>query len=384
MAYMVRASLLSVVVLAATAASAAAVPRQPAFDEAELIAGTALAVDAAARSFTLPSRDEAFALDAEMRAFVAPYTELRDPRQKLLALIRGLEELGMFSLDYAEVTRTASATFRERQGNCLSFTMLFIGLARAAGLNATYQSVDVPPTWTYDGQVVIASHVNAVVRTGPAEETVVDFNIRSARADEHSRRVHDSYALGLFYTNLGAEALLRADHAAGLAYLREAAHVNPDIAGLWVNLGVLYARHGRYEHAEAAYLRALEADDGAHSALANLVLVYEALGETALAQEYRDRVQAYRERNPYYHYAVATRAYEQQQFADALLSLRKALRLKSDEHEFHALRGQTFSALGRARDARQSFRRAREYEAIELERARSRVRLEGFDDFDGR
>ena len=47
----------------------------------------------------------------------------------------------MFSLDYSEVTRTASATFHERQGNCLSFTMLFVGLARAAGLTATYQSV---------------------------------------------------------------------------------------------------------------------------------------------------------------------------------------------------------------------------------------------------
>ena len=90
----------------------------------------------------------------------------------------------MFSLEYAEVTRTASDTFHDRQGNCLSFTMLFVGLARAAGLTANYQSVEVPPTWANDGQVVIASHVNAVVRTGFGEETVVDFNIRAATGDQ--------------------------------------------------------------------------------------------------------------------------------------------------------------------------------------------------------
>jgi Flp pilus assembly protein TadD len=258
--------------------------------------------------------------------------------------------------------------------------MLFVGLARAAGLTATYQSVEVPPTWSNDGQIVIASHVNAVVRTGYGEETVVDFNIRGAQREQHSRRVSDSYALGLFYTNLGAEALVRAQYAASFAYLREAARVYPDIAGMWVNLGVLYARHGSYEHAEAAYLRALAIDEREQSALANLVLVYEALGKAERVQEYRARVQAYRERNPYYHYAVAARAYEHRQFTTALSVLRKALRLKHDEHEFHTLRGETLTALGRPREAQHSFERAREFESIEYARNQARVRFEGLVD----
>jgi Flp pilus assembly protein TadD len=291
-----------------------------------------------------------------------------------------LEQRGMFSLEYAEVTRTASETFHQRQGNCLSFTMLFVGLARAAGLSAIYQSVEVPPMWSNDGQVVIASHVNAVVRMGGGRDTIVDFNTGAAQDDQHSRRVDDSYALSLFYTNLGAEALLRAEHAASLVYLREAARVHSDIAGIWVNLGVLYARHGRYEHAEAAYLRALAVDAREQSALVNLALVYDALGEPKLAALFRERVRTYRERNPYYHYALATRAYEQQQFGTALTSVRRALRLKSDEHEFYTLRGQALTALGRARDAQNSFARAREFEAMESARRQSRARFEGSDD----
>jgi Flp pilus assembly protein TadD len=110
------------------------------------------------------------------------------------------------------------------------------------------------------------------------------------------------------------------------------------------------------------------------------VLVYEALGEAELTDQYRDRVQGYRERNPYYHYAVATRAYEQREFDTALTSVRRALRLKSDEHEFYTLRGQALTALGRGRDAQQSFERAREFEALESARSQARVRFEGFDD----
>jgi tetratricopeptide (TPR) repeat protein len=295
-------------------------------------------------------------------------------------LTEALEQHGMFSREFAEVTRTAKATFHDRQGNCLSFTMLFVGLARAAGLTANYQSVQVQPTWANDGQVVIASHVNAVVRTAFGEETVVDFNIRAPSGDQVSRRISDTYALGLFYTNLGAEALLRGEYSASLAYLREAARVYPKIAGLWVNLGVLYSRHRRYEHAEAAYLRALEIDDDERSALANLVVVYDALGEPELAEVYRERVRGYRERNPYYHYSIAARAYERRDFEEALAALRKAVRLKPDEHQFYTLRGQAFAAIGKPRDAEQSFERAREYEAIEYARRNSQVRLGGLSD----
>jgi tetratricopeptide (TPR) repeat protein len=361
--------LLAVVVLAATEAFAATGPRQPAFERDELIAGAAFpfAVDA---PIAVPSRDDAFGLDAEMLAFVATTAAIRDPRRKLVALLRGMEARGLFSLDYDETTRTARGTFHGRQGNCLSFTMLFVALARAAGLTATYQSVIVPPTWVNDGQVVIANHVNTIVRTAFGEDTVVDFNIREYEGRQKSRKLDDDYALALFYTNLGAEALLRNDYPVSAAYFRAAAGVYPEMAGLWVNLGVLYARHGLLEQAESAYLYALDADANAESALANLAVAYRDLGEPELAAEYQERVQKYRERNPYYHFALATQAYEEGRLPDALAALRKALRLKHDESEFHSLRGQVQEDMGRIGDATQSFVRAREY--AEAEKARPR------------
>jgi Flp pilus assembly protein TadD len=372
-----RAWLVGFVVLVATGAPAAAASRGTALDEADLVSGAALTLAPPAAPIAIPTFEQAFALDAEMQAFIEPIRSRRLPREKMVALMEAMEARGMFSLEYAEVTRTASDTFHDRQGNCLSFTMLFVTLARAAGLQASYQSVQVPPSWSYDGKVVIASHVNTVVRSGTDEETVVDFNIRPYQNRQRSRRVNDSYALGLFYTNLGAEAMLRDEHAAAFAYLREAAAVRPDIAGVWVNLGVLYARNGKYEHAKAAYLRALEANANEPSALSNLAVVYDALGEPKLAAEYRERVQGYRERNPYYHFAAATQAFEAEQYEAALASVKKALRLKPDDDEFYQLRGQVQEALGKSRDATQSFARAREYAEAEALRARALVELGG-------
>jgi Flp pilus assembly protein TadD len=370
-----RLLLLAVVILTATEALAATGPRRPAFTVEELLAGAGLpfAVDTV---IAIPSREDALGLDAEMLKFVATTAEIRDSRKKLVALLRGMEELGLFSLDYDETTRTARATYHDRQGNCLSFTMLFVGLARAAGLTAAYQSVTVPPTWVNDGKVVIGNHVNSIVRTAFGEETVVDFNIREYEAQQRSRRVDDDYALALFYTNLGAEALLRNDYAAGFAYFRAAAGTHPQMAGLWVNLGVLYARHGLHSQAESAYLYALEADGNEQSAVANLAIVYESLGELELATEYREAVQSYRERNPYYHFAVATLAFDEGRLPDALAALRKALRLKYDEAEFHSLRGRVQEAMGRIGDATQSFVRAHEYAEAEKARTGQRVLFE--------
>ena len=178
----------------------------------------------------------------------------------------------------------------------------------------------MPPTWNNDhGSSSIGNHVNAVVGASFDRKIVVDFNAAKFRAKYPSRAVSDRYAVALFYNNLGAEALIRQQYASSFALLREAARTYADMPAPWVNLGVLYARAGALRAcAEAAYLRALEADSREQSALANLVSVYSSLGETALADEYRQRIRRYREINPYYHYAVAQIAYDERRFEDAL------------------------------------------------------------------
>jgi tetratricopeptide (TPR) repeat protein len=313
----------------------------------------------------VPSEDEAFGLDAEMRAFVAPLSEVEDPISRLTRLREAMQQRGLFSIVYSgSSTRTARQVFHDRQGNCLSFTMLFIALARAAGLEARYQLVDVPRTFNSEGgTLIVDTHVNAAVLAPFGRKFYVDFNTANFREKYPIKPISDRYALALFYNNLGAEALVRKEYPLSFAMLREAARTYADIPGTWVNLGVLYARHGLNEHAEAAEQRALVADPKEQSALANLVAIYSTLGETELADAYQQRIRRYRDMNPYYHFGVAQAAYDQKRFDDALMSLRSAMRLKSDDDEFYLLQGRVFTQIGRPDRAIASFARAKELSA---------------------
>jgi Flp pilus assembly protein TadD len=357
---MARVLLLGILALTATACATSS-PRRAALTEAELLSGAAVAVDPAPAPI---SREDAFALDEEMRAFVA--AQIGDSRGQdaiLHKLLAGMKDIGLFSLDYAQgATRTARATFHERQGNCISFTMLFVALARAAGLDATFQIVDVPPTWFNESDlVVVGNHINAWVELPFGEDYVVDFNLTDFNSRYARHGVADDYALALFYNNLGAEALIRKEYDLSFRYFREALATEPSIPGIWANLGLMYARLGRYEHAEAAYLQALAVDPHDRTALTNLASLHTALGNEALAEAYRERIRNYQQRNPYYHYAVARDAFEQRRFEDALAALKRAVRLKRDDHEFYYLQGLAHLELDQRPSAASSFTRARDH-----------------------
>lgn len=360
-----RTLLLVVVSLSSLEACTALSPRRSAVTPEQILVGEGLPWGVSA-PMALVAEDEAFGLDDEMRAFVTPIAAVAEPAERLERLREAMISRGLFSMGYTnEFTRTARAAFHERQGNCLSFTMLFVALAREAGLDVSYNVVDVPPIFDKEhGHVVVGRHVNAIVNASAGRKFIVDFNEPNYRERYPIRAVGDRYAVALYYNNLGAEALVRQQHELGFSLLREAVRADPGLPGAWVNLGVLYARLGLYDFAEAAGLRALAADPTDQSALANLVSVYSSLGERRLAAAYRQRIRDYRRMNPYYHFALAQIAYDEKRFKDALSSLRKAVRLKGDEDEFYLLRGQALTELGHPQRAAESFEHARELAAV--------------------
>jgi len=287
------------------------------------------------------------ALDDEMRAYVEEKTGgTRHSVMKLRRLIAGMIEDGLLNLDYdPDLTHTAMETFHSRKGNCLSFSTLFVALARQAGLQAIYQVVEVPPIFATDGEVVLLNdHVNVLVReiregTLYTRDHIVDFNTADYRGDYEMTRVSDDYARALFQSNLAIESLRAGKQREAFAHLKSAIALRPDIPGLWVNLGVMYARSGHYELAVEAYNEALAQQSSNRSALADLAIAYDALGQPERAQAYRDEVNYYLARNPYYRLYLAQVAMDARRFDEALAEIDHAIRLKDNEHRFYHLRG---------------------------------------------
>ncbi|QDH70220.1 transglutaminase domain-containing protein [Marilutibacter alkalisoli] len=107
--------------------------------------------------------------------------ELHAPLQEQVAAepkpVRRLERLveWMFASDGLafeydnEATRSVAETLHDRRGNCLSFTLAFVVLARRVGFDAHMQETDDVLVWpgSLDSNVVIhAGHVNAGVDVG--------------------------------------------------------------------------------------------------------------------------------------------------------------------------------------------------------------------------
>ena len=105
-------------------------------------------------------------------------------------------------------TLGASEAFSQKTGNCLTFSSMFIALAREAGLQASYQEVKVPQIWSSVNETLLVNlHVNAIVQDKHSDYVV---DVSSNRPDKHSpaRKISDKKAGAQFYNNLGVEALI--------------------------------------------------------------------------------------------------------------------------------------------------------------------------------
>lgn len=328
----------------------------------ELLAGTALGLGP--EPPVIVSNDEVLALSDEMREFLENHVSRRaDARVKLNQLSGAVFSTTAFGLEYDKTTRTAAETFAARRGNCLSFTFMFVVLARGAGLDASFQEVEIPSEWTFaEDTYVLNRHINIHVAIGFFPAQSVDFNIADFKADYDMRVVSDKRALAHFFNNLGAELMLQGDMTAAFYAIRKAITENDrSFAPAWDSLGTLYRRQDLDFHAEAAFLRALEIDRSDLTAMSNLTALYDRRGDSKLAARYRKKVSAHRKRNPYYRFQLARVAYAVKDYGLAIEHLKYAIRRHKDEDRFCALLGMVYLQMGDEEKSRRWMARAEEY-----------------------
>lgn len=334
-------------------------------------------VDAGASREALPEAGAFLAVDAGMREFVARHLlSARPGEERLRRLSLLLQNPGYLGIRYdAELTLGAGELFRRREGNCLSFSALFVALAREAGLHAYFQDVVAPPSGRMDGETfVVEQHVNAVVRIG-GRRFVVDLRPPQVLSGAAVNRIPDARATALWFANLGVERLTGGALEPAYRLFRRGLEVDPQAAPLWVNLGVALARNGQLDAASFAYGRALRFDPDNLSALSNLAAVAERRGEHARADALRERVRSRRARNPYYHYWIAERHLHEGDAQSALAALQQALRRLPGESDFHFALARVLRALGREEEAARSLATAIERAAGDTVRARYRAQF---------
>ena len=296
----------------------------------------------------------------EMKQFVATNLATRSPdRDRAWLLAYSMLDRNLFNFTYdPTVTLTAKEAFRARRGNCLTFSNMFIALAREAGLDAWYREVEIQPEWSHrDETLLVSMHVNA----GTVERMnkyVIDVSGRVTRRGERFRKLDDREAEAQFYNNLGANALVVEDLAMAYAYFRKADETQPGLTYIWSNAGVVLNRNGQQDDAIMAYETALTLDGDHSVALNNLYTIYEGRGDMERAMELQREVEHYRRRNPYYVHYLAEVAFAENLLDEAIDYTNRAIRMEDREYRFHYTLAKLQYRTGRSNRAESSLERA--------------------------
>ena len=332
---------------------------------ASLVAGHALALPSASPSVDEKVRN-ALALPASLRQALmeSAYDRNAPQREQIQKLIDFMLGEGGLALRYQEQpTYGIAESYSRRRVNCLSFTLMFVALARASGMRARVQASDVvQEAWAADDLVFRAAHVNAVVE-GDFGSYVIDVGWRNVVAERSPRVINDRQAVALLHNNLAMEHLAGSDLAGARTEIETALALDPRNAMLWSNAGIVERQSGHPDEAERSYLRALSLAGRNITALGNLVLLYEANGSQDKVLQYKERLQRAQERDPFSLFILAQGLMKKGNVEDAIPRLRTAIRLLPEEPSFYRTLADAYRRLGQQQEADGSFDRALVLEA---------------------
>ena len=309
-----------------------------------------------------------------MHAFVnEDIANIKTHRFRASRLVDKLSAHGYYASTYdSGKTQSAEETFLGKEGNCLSYTHMYVALARAAGLDARYEIVNAPPTFSaskgvLEHQVHIRVKVNLPRRTVGEQFVTVDFN-QLGLSQYQGTVVSDSYALSLHYANDAVAYWQEGNRELAFIAIRRAIELAPRNADHWVNLATFLRREGQQPQALKASHYAHSLDPRNLVALAGLA----ALSEGEDAQKYNEVLDRKRRSNPHYQFALAKRAHYLNELRTALTFLDNSLALNPRNHEVYEFKARVETELHMLDAARLSYESALKRAKKESDRQRYR------------
>jgi Flp pilus assembly protein TadD len=181
-------------------------------------------------------------------------------------------------------TFTALEAFARREGNCLSFTNLFVAMARSIGIPVTTALVRRTVASEREGDLIIVNnHVVAAFPQG-TQWQYFDFDRRPHERPTAVIPLNDLWITGLYLNNRGADELRAGHPDIALRYFDYVTKLAPRFPAGWGNVGVARRRMGDIQGALDAYARALAISADDPTILGNLASLYRAIGKQREAE----------------------------------------------------------------------------------------------------
>ncbi len=232
-------------------------------------------------------------------------------------------------------TLNAAETFARREGNCISFVSLFVGIARELRLDPFYVEVTDHQRWRHRaGMVVSNGHIVAGMYV-EGELSTFDFSPRRAKSYRDFRPIDDRVATAHYYNNLGAEELLDGNIDFACSLLETTVRIAPEFKQGISNLGVCLAQRGDLDGALSVLWGGLELYPDNVPLLTNVAHIYQHTGQLDEAAALLDSIDTANNSNVFFYLYRGELALSQGELDTALEYMKEALRRDSDLSDVH-------------------------------------------------
>lgn len=328
--------------------------------------------------------------------------KIRNPKKRMEALKKILlQKVQYDTVGDSYGVKTAQETFDSGTGNCLSFSNLFVAMARYVGFKTKYQEIPTLPNWTREGEVLFFTrHIGASVDVYEPNNNIIQLELSDdnlfvlvdssffsyifapSELDPYAPDINlysahpipDYRAFAQYYNNIGSQNVAEGNNAKAFQYFVKALKIDPQLSFAWSNLGVLYRRNRQFDASEAAYFQGLAVTHGSSDSslmiiMNNMANLYDNTGDTEKAAFYKDQVASFREKNPYYQYTAAKTAYYDALYEKSVKHFKKAIHLKNNEHLFYYGLALAYLKMNDTKNAEKNIDKAIRYSRDEKKKA---------------
>lgn len=281
------------------------------------------------------------------------------PNLRFRKILRYLYVNGFLNFDYdINSTLNAQETFQKKRGNCLSYTGLFVALARhlKVPVNFAYLS-EIVDFEEREGSYVVSSHIAAEFNDGH-KTVLVDFN-RQNEDFKLYERIDDKTAYCLFYNNIAVSKISEGYFEEGERILNFLLEVKPFQKELLNNKGVLLIKRGKYEQALSFYNNMLLSGIIYQPALHNGLLVAQILKKKDYIDIFTKELKEFSENDPLILYQKAVTFANENNYKEAITTLKKAISEQPRNAFLHATLAVFYLKNGDFPKAKQAFQRAK-------------------------
>jgi tetratricopeptide (TPR) repeat protein len=279
------------------------------------------------------------------------------PTDRMRRLTRYLNDRGF---DYqANRSLTANEAFGARQGDCMAYTNLYLGLARNLRVPAFFVHIsEARNYYEKDGMYFVSSHM-AVGCALQQYTVIVDFTEqKSEYALALYDAVDDATAAGLFYNNVAVDHLLAGDLVYSERLLAYLLQTLPHLKEAQNNLAVILMRQGRFPEALVVLQDAITRHPEYQPLYTNAVQAARGSGQRELAEQLEAQGERFLKRDPFFIFNQGIALYERKDFDGARAEFHKVLAHQPKSPMLFAWIARVELSAGRVPDGVRSFERA--------------------------